>query len=147
MHTSTDVDFFHPGIDYGLFGSCAGGMVGGWLAAGWRGWGRSGGGGGQSSLLAELLGFLGEVLGSRSRPGSPLVPGSLEPPAAERAVGEGGSWHREQLLVVMLVAGLPGPAVIFRTVVWDVIILRIFLAWRKFRIDVVRVHQIRAHDH
>lgn len=52
-----------------------------------------------------------------------------------------------QLLVVMLESRFPGPAVIFRTVFRDVAILRIFFAWRKFRIDVVRVHQIRAHDH
>lgn len=55
--------------------------------------------------------------------------------------------RRVQLLVVMLVAAVPGAAVIFGTVLGDVVILRIFLARRKFRIDVVRVHQIRAHDH
>lgn len=65
---------------------------------------------------------------------------------AELALSVGCSW-RVQFLVVRLESRVPGPAIIFRTVIWDIVILRIFLAWRKFRIDVVRVHQIRTHDH
>lgn len=44
LPTRANVDFFHPWVDYGLLAGGAGGMVRGWLAAGWRGWGRGGGG-------------------------------------------------------------------------------------------------------
>lgn len=159
LPTRTDVDFFHPGVDYGLLGGRAAGVLGGLLVASRRGRGRRGGRAGESRLVTELRGFLGEVVASGRRSMAPLmrrgVAGTLEAGAAVLALGVAGSlwrWRRRrrwrvQVLVVMLETGLPGPAVIFRTVVWDVIILRIFFAWRKFRIDVVRVHQIRAHDH
>lgn len=154
LPTSTDVDFFHPWIDYGLLSGRAARMFGILLVAGWRGWGWRGGRAGESRLITELLCFLGEMVASGWLSMAPLmswgVAGTLEAGTAVLALGVAGSlWRRwrVQFLVMMLKTGLPSPAVIFRTVVWDVIILRIFFAWRKFRIDVVRVHQIRAHDH